>query len=419
MTVRSFISRRDQSTGPPRVGLFGNLGSQNIGNDGSMESVLRYLKTEHPDAIVDAMCAGPERLKAEYGIEAVPMSWYNYYEQRVSGVMAAVLKVLGKGVDVARTASWARKHEVVIVPGMGVLESTLPLRPWQFPYSMFLLCASGKLFRTKVALISVGADIIDKRATRWLSNSAARLAFYRSYRDTYSREAMRQRGLDVTRDHVYPDLVFGLPTPDTDASDPLTVGVGVMAYYGSNDDRPQANAIYASYVANIKCFVRWLVDNDRGIRLLVGDGSDDSVVQEILADLRTCRPNLPPGQVVAARVSSIAEVMQEIAQVGTVVATRYHNVLCALKLSKPTVSLGYSAKHRALMADMGLPEFCQSANSFDVNLLIKQFTELESRSPELRQVMAERNLVNERHLGEQFAALSALLFPAGERLQAS
>ncbi len=368
MTVRSSISRRDQSTGPPRVGLFGNLGSQNIGNDGSMESMLRYLKTEHPDAIVDAMCAGPERLKAEYGIE-----------------------------------------------------STLPLRPWQLPYSMFLLCASGKLFRTKVALISVGADIIDKRATRWLSNSAARLAFYRSYRDTYSREAMRQRGLDVTRDHVYPDLVFGLPTPDTDVSDPLTVGVGVMAYYGSNDDRPQANAIYASYVANIKCFVRWLVDNDRGIRLLVGDanGSDDSVVQEILADLRTRRPNLPPGQVVAARVSSIAEVMQEMAQVGTVVATRYHNVLCALKLSKPTVSLGYSAKHRALMADMGLPEFCQSANSFDVNLLIKQFTELESRSPELRQVMAERNLVNERHLGQQFAALSALLFPAGERLQAS
>ena len=273
MTVRSSISRRDQPTGPPRVGLFGNLGSQNIGNDGSMESVLRYLKTEHPDAIVDAMCAGPERLKAEYGIEAVPMSWYNYYEQRVSGVMAAVLKVLGKGVDVARTASWARKHEVVIVPGMGVLESTLPLRPWQFPYSMFLLCASGKLFRTKVALISVGADIIDKRATRWLSNLAARLAFYRSYRDTYSREAMRQRGLDVTRDHVYPDLVFGLPTPDTDASDPLTVGVGVMAYYGSNDDRPQGNAIYASYVANIKCFVRWLVDNDRGIRLLVGDAT--------------------------------------------------------------------------------------------------------------------------------------------------
>jgi polysaccharide pyruvyl transferase WcaK-like protein len=386
-----------------------------------MESVLRYLRNERPDAMVDAMCAGPERLKAAYGVEAIPLSWYNCYEQRVPGVMAPVLKVLGKGVDVIRIASWTRSHEVIIVPGMGVLESTLPLRPWQLPYSMFLLCAAGKLFGTKVALVSVGADIINKRATRWLSNSAARLAFYRSYRDTYSREAMRQRGLDVTRDHVYPDLVFGLPAPASDAGDPLTVGVGVMAYHGSNDDRSQGDAIYASYAASIKCFVRWLVDNDRRVRLLVGDanGSDDSVVQEVLADLRTHRPDLPPGQVVAEPVSSIAGVMQEMAQVGTVVATRYHNVLCALRLSKPTISLGYSAKHRALMTDMGLPEFCQSANSFDVDLLIKQFTELESRSSQLRQVMAERNLAAERHLGQQFAALSTLLFPAAEQLQDS
>jgi polysaccharide pyruvyl transferase WcaK-like protein len=297
---------------------------------------------------------------------------------------------------------------------MGVLESTLPLRPWQLPYAMFLLCASGKLFGTRIALVSVGADIINKRATRWFSNSAARLAFYRSYRDAYSREAMRRRGLDVTRDQVYPDLVFGLPASATDTGDQLTVGVGVMAYQGSNDDRRQADEIYASYVANIKCFVRWLVDNGRRVRLFVGDanGSDDGVVQEILADLRTQRPDLPPGQVVAEPVSSIADVMQEVAQVGTVVATRYHNVLCALRLSRPTISLGYSAKHQALMTDMGLPEFCQSASSFDVDLLIKQFTELESRSAELREVMAERNLANERRLRQQFSALSTLLFPA-------
>ena len=53
-----------------------------------------------------------------------------------------------------------------------------------------------------------------------------------------------------------------------------------MAYYGGNDDRRQADEIYASYVENMKRFVRWLVDNGRRVRLLVGDtnGSDDSVV---------------------------------------------------------------------------------------------------------------------------------------------
>ena len=84
---------------------------------------------------------------------------------------------------------------------------------------------------------------------------------------------MRQRGLDVTQDHVYPDLVFGIPAPPYDPGDAQTVGVGVMAYYGTNDDRRQADEIHASYVEKMKSFVRWLVDSGRRIRLLVGDNS--------------------------------------------------------------------------------------------------------------------------------------------------
>ena len=338
MTFGRFTGRREQPiAAAPRVGLFGYLGSGNIGNDASMEAVLRYLGADHPDAIVDAMCMGPERLKGQYGIEAIPLLWYQKYERRASGVTAIPLKVLGKGADAFRTASWVRRHDVVIVPGMGVLEASLPVRPWGYPYTMFLLCASGRIFGTKVALVSVGANVANQRLTRWLFNSAARLAFYRSYRDIGSRDAMRQRGLDSTQGHIYPDLVFGIPAPPYDPGDGQTVGVGVMAYYGTNDDRGQADEIYASYVEKMKSFVRWLVDSGRRIRLLVGDTADDSVVQEILADLRAYRPNLEASWVAAEPVSSFAELTRAMAPVGTVVATRYHNVMCALKLSKPTL----------------------------------------------------------------------------------
>ena len=211
------------------------------------------------------------------------------YQQRVSGIPAVPLKLLGKGVDVFRTAAWVRRHDAVIVPGMGVLEASLPLRPWGFPYAMLLLCAGGRIFRTKVALVSVGAGTINQPLTRWLFNLAARSAFYRSYRNTGSRDAMRQRGLDVTRDPVYPDLAFALPAPRVMI--PVIaqiVCVGVMEYHGSNDDREQADEIRSSYVDGMKRFVRWLVDDDRKVRLLIGDtnGSDDRVVEEILADLR-------------------------------------------------------------------------------------------------------------------------------------
>jgi polysaccharide pyruvyl transferase WcaK-like protein len=98
--------------------------------------------------------------------------------------------------------------------------------------------------------------------------------------------------------------------------------------------------------------------------------------------------------------------------VNCVVAIRYHNVLCSLKLSKPTISIGYSPKHDVLLADMGLGDFIQDVSTLDVDELKKRFTELESRSAELQQIVAERNAAKAELLAAQFRKLSTLLFPA-------
>jgi len=413
MTVSKRTVKRARSASP-RVGLFGHLGACNIGNDASMEAVLRYLTVNYPRAVIDAMCPGPERVIDRYGIGAVPIMWYHKYEQRASGAAAVALKVLGKGIDTVRTASWVRHHDVVIVPGAGVLEASLPLWPWGMPYAMFLLSASGRIFGTKVALAGVGAGAINKRATRWLSNSAARLAYYRSYRDAGAREAMRQRGIDTTRDHVYVDLAFALPAQQDEPGDPNLVGVGVMEYRGSNDERGRSDEIYSSYVEAMKQFVRWLVDNGRRVQLFVGDtnGSDDTVVEEILADLRESRPGLDPSRIIAKPTLSFADVMREMSSCGSVVAIRYHNLVAALRLSKPTISVSYSPKHDVLMAEFGLSGFSQPVNTLDVDRLVGQFTELDRRSEQLRQTMKERNAANEQLLDAQFTELSEVLFPA-------
>jgi hypothetical protein len=128
---------------------------------------------------------------------------------------------------------------------------------------------------------------------------------------------MRQRGLDAGKDPVFPDLVFALPTPPHDAGDPRTVGVGVMAYYGGNDDRWNADEIHARYLENMKRFVRWLADSGHRIRLFTGDNRfDDRVVQEILADLRSYRPDLESAWAVGDPVTSLGGLMREIADGG-------------------------------------------------------------------------------------------------------
>jgi polysaccharide pyruvyl transferase WcaK-like protein len=395
----------------PRVGLFGYLGSGNIGNDASLEAMLKYLRADQPGAILDAMCNGPDTVKNRYGVTAIPLRSLSDDVRESSGLAVTALKALGRGIDTIRIASWVRRHEVVIVPGMGVLETTLRTRSWQAPYNLFVLCVSGRLFRTKVALVSVGADVGSERLTRWLFAAAGRYAFYRSYRDELSRDAMAQQGIDTSRDRVYPDLAFGLPVPSSGPGAERTVGIGLMDYSG-NDAHGQPDEIRASYVEKMKSFTRWLVDNGRQVRLFVGDtnNADETVVEEILADLRTHRPDLDPTWVVADPVVTFADLMRAMEPAGTVVATRYHNVVCALMLSKPTISIGYAEKNAVLMADSGLGEYCQSVDSLDVERLITQFTELERHAARLRQRVTEGNAAKVPLVEDQLAELSDVLF---------
>ena len=104
--------------------------------------------------------------------------------------------------------------------------------------------------------------------------------------------------------------------------------------------------------------------------------------------------------------------MKEMAVADTVVAVRYHNLICALKTGTPVLALSYAAKSDALMDRMGLGAFCHPAREVDADRLLEQFRELEKRSAELRQTLAERNQAAARQLDHQFAALTTVLFPA-------
>ncbi len=162
----------------------------------------------------------------------------------------------------------------------------------------------------------------------------------------------------------------------------------------------------------MKSFVLWLLDNGRSIRMFTTDVHDEPIMRAVINDIRAHQPDLDPSRVIAEPVSSLNELMRQMASAETIVASRFHNVLCALKLAKPTLSVGYSPKFDALMTEMGLAEFCQPARSLDLNRLIEQFTELESRSAQLKQTLTERTAANARLLNHQFATLSALLFKA-------
>src|SRR5690606_30383642 len=90
------------------------------------------------------------------------------------------------------------------------------------------------------------------------------------------------------------------------------------------------------------------------------------------------------------------------------VGTRFHNIVCALKLHRPAISLGYARKNEALLSDISLDGFSQHVESFDPELLRRQFQDALSRREELSQQIASSTERYARLLREQERNLTDL-----------
>jgi polysaccharide pyruvyl transferase WcaK-like protein len=266
----------------------------------------------------------------------------------------------------------------------------------------------GRLFRTKVALVGVGASAIPLRSSRWLLTKTTRLAHYVSYRDEYSRQAMRRMGVRRTHEPVFPDLVFSLPTPESSVP-PRSVAVGVMAYWGSVADRGRRHEIHDTYLQAMKEFVRWLLDTGHEVRLLIGDHEDEPEAREILADAQQHWTGGGDAPVDFQPIYSTSALMSRLSSVETVVATRFHNVLVALACVRPTLAIAYGNKHHALMAQMDVEEFCQEICELDVERLKEQFRTLRADSERIARTLTTRVRAHRERLEDQFADLTASL----------
>jgi polysaccharide pyruvyl transferase WcaK-like protein len=111
----------------------------------------------------------------------------------------------------------------------------------------------------------------------------------------------------------------------------------------------------------------------------------------------------------AETASSFHDVMSQIANTDVVVATRYHNVVCALMLGKPTISIAYAKKNDVLLAEMNLAEFCQHIEDLDVDLIVNQFTRLLSDRERHEADIQLANAAFQERLREQDALLVSRL----------
>ncbi|MFY0610033.1 MAG: polysaccharide pyruvyl transferase family protein [Hyphomicrobiaceae bacterium] len=390
--AEQLVSHNSRHVRPERIALLGHFGTGNLGNEGSLEAILAFLRKTKPEAEIHCICVEPDVVKRDHGLPGLMLNWRPRNED-LAWLDKVLLRVPGGIVDLVHTIGNVRRFDYIIVPGTGILDD-FGVGPIGMPYGIFKWSVMSRLVGSEFWLVSIGAGPIHHPISRFLMKWAARLASLRSYRDEISRDYMIGIGSDASQDPVFPDVAFGLPVPSmkqgqTTPEAPLTVGVGVMTYYGWMQDSTVGRAVYKNYLNKLEAFATWLLDNGHFVRILMGEKSDLQAVNDLKTTLSEARPRLDRGRVIAEVPHDLHDIMRQIGEVDLVVATRFHNVVCALKAGRPTISLGYAKKNEALLADMGCDGFSQSIEEFDVDKLKQQFRDLSNHLSLYQQRIAE------------------------------
>lgn len=403
------VTQSAKRSGPRRIALFGNFGTGNLGNEASLEVLLGWVRRAAPEADVVCICNEPETVRADHGIATIPVRQALLAAGPLAIVNRALLGAPRRLADFVWTVRFARGLDAILVPGTGILDD-LGER-WQgMPYTLFKWGLAARLAGVPLFYVSAGAGPIVHPVSRRLMKSAARLAHSRTYRDALSKDYMERIGADVSRDRVYPDLAFALARPaDVARSDGerLTVGVGVMSYYGWNRPPEESVQIHETYLGKIVELVTRLLRAGHRVRLTMGDEADWPTVEEVLRRVTAEGGSDLASRLVAEPAKTLHDIMGQMAKTDVVVATRFHNVVCALLMGKPVISLGYSRKNDVLLDDMGLGEFCQEVERFELPILERQLERLIAGRAQYAERIEQRTAIYREQLADQERALAA------------
>ena len=387
-----------------KIAFWGNFGTQNFGNECTLAAIVQNVRRRLPDAELACVCVVPADTAGRHHIEAIPM-WEQSdgaHPADTPGFARILHGILQQADGWRRALRECRRLDALIIPGTGVLND-VHQGLLGFPYQLFKWVLATRLRGGKVFIVSIGVESITHPLARFFVRSALQLAQHRSFRDSRSVDLIRSVGFHGASS-VFPDLAFSLPPPAPDrGSTGRVVAVGVYHFLSRGRDGGAASAAYEQYVDRISSFILWLIEHAHTVRLIIGDMSYDMGVRaDVRARLQERGLDLAVPALIDEPASSFEQIMEQLRAVDIVIASRFHNILLAMFLGKPVVSLSYEGKIEALMRDMGVGEYCQRLEELDLDRLFAQFTQIEQNAPVVRRTILERARVHREELDRQY-----------------
>ncbi len=381
-----YLSKRRRAAGsedrPVNVVLIGGFGGGDVGNEASLVVAIRELRRVRPGCRIIVAGLNPEQVQADTGVRAVPIG-----RQQLAPLNRWLLPVKVLRRVPAEAGRWRRavmllrNADALVLPGTGALDDFSDT-PFGFVFDVWVWVMVARAVGCPVALLAIGAGPIRQSSVRRLASFIARSAQHVSVRDDISKDFLATLGRDTTDDRVVPDLVFAYPraSPPADppptatspspphpaaspptvstsagisqvsTDEPLTVGLGCMAYGGWSGDLngPQ----YERYLQLLTDIAADLLARGHRIQLLIGQPVDRTAATDLLARLDVL--GIDRTEVREPTGRTFDDLLAAVSGVDIVVASRFHTIVAALMAQRPVVSLGYADKNRALLQAAGI-----------------------------------------------------------------
>lgn len=407
----------------------GPFGYGNLGDAAIQQAMIEHIRQRFPAAQIYGFSLNPADTEQRHGIRSFPISrqsWLHDDTRRV-GIWRSLARWLHTHPNptLRKLGRWSIRApiefglmaqafrdvgplDILIISGGGQLDDYWAGGgPWSQPYTLLKWGLLARLRGAKFLVVSVGAGPVDAWLSRVFIRWALRLAHYRSYRDSYSQRYVAEVIGFRNSDPVYPDLAHSLPIERSGsaprrADGRRVVAIGPIGYFRRECWPERDDAVYADYLAKLASFIAWLVEQQCAIVFVPGEVHyDQLVIDDLQVALRLRLPNFDQ-VIIPAAFDSPNALLAQLGQADLLIGSRFHNILLGLQLGKPAIALSYQAKIDALMADVGLADYCLPIGSFDEAALRERFSALCAEAAQRSAVINQRTAQYRAALEQQY-----------------
>ena len=316
-----------------------------------------------------------------------------------------ILNVFAEAKHIIRSYKFLRNTDVLIVSGGGQIDDYWG-GAWGHPYALLKWGLIARARKAKYVFLSVGTCALESTLSTILIKQALRLADYRSYRDSKSKEMLNNLDF-IIDDPIYPDLAFSYPRPQvircrSNANKKTVIGISPIAYLAKCGWFGDDAVAHTGYLSSLIEFISILLERDYSIILFTTDSPDREVARKIASTLEKLNHTEFTDRVKLVHTDTPGKLFDQLCNVSLVVASRLHGILLSNLCCLPVLAISYDRKVDTYMSDSGLKDYLLDIRGVDTQLLLEKFELITNRSQAIKSILMENLINNAAKLEHQY-----------------